>query len=194
MPYQEAMSAMAKICKGKIESGQSTINPIYSPSFFVECSLGERQVRESPDSPKLIMREEGLTLDIAVNIPEKPLSAVTYRFVTSAVASDLVQSTFEQYGFPCNKWRSGSETLCYPASLEGSFVAAQLPLDPPYQTSDVPPDNFGAVLKGRPGLWLELLKEPLSSGGVLTLVDIPRLIEKTKNCLPYDGWWILLDA
>jgi hypothetical protein len=23
---------------------------------------------------------------------------------------------------------------------------------------------------------------------------IPRLIEKTKNCLPYDGWWILLDA
>jgi hypothetical protein len=24
--------------------------------------------------------------------------------------------------------------------------------------------------------------------------DIPRLIEKTKNCLPYDGWWILLDA
>jgi hypothetical protein len=27
------------------------------------------------------------------------------------------------------------------------------------------------VLKGRPGLWLELLKEPLSSGGILTLLD-----------------------
>jgi hypothetical protein len=25
-------------------------------------------------------------------------------------------------------------------------------------------------------------------------VDIPRLIEKTKNCLRYGGWWILLDA
>ena len=25
-------------------------------------------------------------------------------------------------------------------------------------------------------------------------VLLPRLIEKAKNCLPYDGWWILLDT
>jgi len=67
---------------------------------------GERQVRESP---------QALTLDFAFNIPERPLIAVRYNFATNVEISDVIQSTFEQYGFPCDKSRPGYETLWYPA-------------------------------------------------------------------------------
>lgn len=77
MSYQEARSAMAKICEGEIESGKSLFLP---PSFSVRCSLGSRQVLESPypAPPKLIMAPESLELAFAINIPDPPLIEVKY--------------------------------------------------------------------------------------------------------------------
>ena len=94
MAYQEAMSAMAKICKGKIKSREGTLYFFNAPSFHVSCSLGERQVLESPypAPPKSKMAEETLDLFFAINISERPLIQVNYLFHTSATDSDVVQS------------------------------------------------------------------------------------------------------
>jgi hypothetical protein len=89
------------------------------------------------------------------NIPERPLIGVFYNFQTSAVISDVVQSTFEQYGFPCDESRRGYKPLCYPAPKDkGDWLVANLLFDPPYQKYKLNADDD--ALTGPPGLWLRL--------------------------------------
>lgn len=127
------------------------------------------------------MAEEILELDFAINIPERPLIEVRYNFQTGAVDSDLVQSTFEQYGVPCDKDKTKRINrywdFCYPArNVYGKNVCengycvpmdleteANLLLDPP-STSELDP------VMGPPGLWLQL-RRPEGPGGTLILID-----------------------
>jgi len=100
MSHQEAMSAMAKICKDKP-------NERY-PLDGASCSLGERQV-----GGEVVTYSDRLLVEFAVQISQqRPVHLVSYSFRTSAEISDLIKSLFSQYGFPCES-RPDYET-CYP--------------------------------------------------------------------------------
>jgi hypothetical protein len=164
MSYEEAMSAMAKICKGKTETVESANGAI----SIARCSLGKRL--ENPAYP---LDEEGLEVEFAVHISKQStVHVVRYFFQLNVEIFDLVKSLFAQFGFPCES-RSGYET-CYPARLyraspplNKDLLDVSLLLDPPTRIEQMPVS--GPMVAG---LWLSLNMFPSDYRGILELRDV----------------------
>jgi hypothetical protein len=164
MSYQEVMSAMAKICKGKPEALESANGAI----SLAHCSPGKRL--ENPTDP---LDEDRLDVLFAVHISQRPVDVVRYFFQNNAEISDLVESLFAQFGFPCEP-RPGYET-CYPTQLyRGAssptgkdFITAFLLLDPPTKIELTPSSGNQS-----PELWPSLNMFPGDYGGILELRDV----------------------
>ena len=167
MSYQEAMSAMAKVC-------QDRPHPLVPPESADEaisgvvCSLGERRVL---DNGEYVMDNESLEVSFAVHVPQRTAYLVTDVFATNAETSDFVKSLFAQFGFPCES-RPGYET-CYPtrfdrASSAGGIdlLSVSLLLDPPTKIELMPTSG----IRHR-GLWLSLGMFTSEHRGVLELRD-----------------------